>query len=201
MIDSRYMASEAEPLPGVGPPPSTAGAAEPLEERVRRLEDAVASMQDTRGLEDRVVERLAERITRPPARTATGVLVEASRRMLPAAVSLVQSPPQGAAGPAALPTGDAPSRWLIFDVYDEVRTIIRMIFDRRYHCWSVRLIPVVALGLVLFSWIFIHGLLLVGPLIDRAFDVVVVFVASAALSRKAAHYRAALAQAPAWPGR
>jgi hypothetical protein len=204
MIDSRFMTTEPESAP-VGPAPApVAGSVEPLEERVRRLEAAVASLQDTRGMEDRVVERLADRITRPPAqpvRTATGVRVDASRRHLPAAPSQVESPPEAKPAPVALPAAAAGSRWLLFDVYDEVRTIIRMIFDRRYRSWSVRVIPVVALCLMLFPGMFLHGIPLVGWLLGWAFDLVVVFVASVALSRKSRHYRAALAEAQVLPGR
>jgi hypothetical protein len=204
MIDTRFMTTEPESAAPVPVPAPAPGTAEPLEERVRRLEDAVAALQDTRGMEDRVVERLAERVTRPPAppgRGAGGALVDAGRRLLPAAVKLVESPPETQPAPAALPVTDTGSRWLVFDAYDEARTIVRMMFDRRYRSWVVRLIPVAVLCLLLFSAFFLHGIFVVGWLLGRAFDLVVVFVATVALSRKARQYRAALAQANLPAGR
>ena len=57
-----------------------------LEQRVRRLEDAVAGIQDDHGVEERIVERLSDRLalsqsiqSRPPV----GLLIDAPRLLLP----------------------------------------------------------------------------------------------------------------------
>src|SRR5438105_2383035 len=72
---------EAMPLPD-------AHQMDSLEQRVHRLEDAVAAMQDTRSLEERLVERGAGRINgnATAAATTTGIIIEAGRHLLPAAL-------------------------------------------------------------------------------------------------------------------
>ena len=49
-----------EPPEGVPAAEAPGPPAEPLAQRVQRLEDAVAALQDTRPLEDRVLARVSE---------------------------------------------------------------------------------------------------------------------------------------------
>src|ERR1700731_584760 len=60
-----------------------------LEQRVRRLEDSVAQLQDLRQLEDRVTERLALRLA--PTRTADGIM-DPPPRHLPAPTAVLAHP-------------------------------------------------------------------------------------------------------------
>src|SRR5208282_5619718 len=62
-----------------------------VEQRLNRLEDALAALQDTRQLEQRIVARVAERVDRVPVAVnggapSAGTIVDAGRRLLPAAV-------------------------------------------------------------------------------------------------------------------
>jgi len=72
-----------------------------LELRINRLEDAVAHLQDTQSLEARVVERVTERLQSHEAtnaRTVAGVIVDASRHLLPALGSNASSDNAGTRG-------------------------------------------------------------------------------------------------------
>ncbi len=179
------------------PPP------ESLEQRVRRLEDAVAGMQDTRTLEERVVERVITRVKNgtpsAPAAEPPSLLAHASRKLLPAAIELVRTqvaePPPAPA--AAVPVA---RRWLLFDIYADVRTLCRMYVDRRYRVsWSALVVPVAALVLFLLSWLIISGLWVVGPLLDKVFDLLLGFVVYKVLVREIQRYRQAVAN-PGSPG-
>src|SRR4051812_8170353 len=71
-------------------------AAAALEQRVRHLEETVAGLQNPPLVEERIVERVAERLGPPPGpapRDQTGLLLDAGRRLLPAAVGLLSPPP------------------------------------------------------------------------------------------------------------
>src|SRR5947209_18597436 len=59
---------------------------EALEERVRRLEDAVAAIQDTQLMEDRVVERVVHRVEHFSAPSGPGFFAGAARMLLPRTV-------------------------------------------------------------------------------------------------------------------
>src|SRR5262245_51600085 len=76
---------------------------EALEQRVRRLEDAMAALQDTQLMEDRVVERVRQRVElhhveqpRP-----AGLFVSAARMLMPKQVEEVPPDPAHSEGGAA----------------------------------------------------------------------------------------------------
>src|SRR5581483_10101748 len=105
-------------------PDGTDEAVEALDQRVRRLEDAVAALQDTHLMEDRVVERVVQRLDHAPYalhEPAGGLLVSAARMLLPKTIDAVPSadqlppaadaPADGTAATPAAPT--ARQAWLI----------------------------------------------------------------------------------------
>jgi hypothetical protein len=163
--------------------PVAAWPPETLEERVRRLEDAVASLQDTRPLEDRLAERVAARLQSGEA--LADKVVES--RPAPPPVSAPIAPP-----PAPLP-GLAYERppWLVFDVLAELRTIVRILFDVRYSmAWSTRLTVLVLLGLIFTSdwWCPLAWVHFVGWIFVKVVDLALAFVVYKALSREAQRY-------------
>jgi hypothetical protein len=175
-----------------------------LEQRVGRLEDAVAALQDTRMLEERVVARVGERISRnalPPARESAGILIQAGRRLLPAAIETIrtqaptaEAPPR----PAGVPT---PRRsWPIFDLLGELRTIARMYLDLRYRpfmSWTACLLPPLLLTAILTSGYWLTLILpggsllprLVGDLLDKLFDLVLALFLYKIVSSQARRYK------------
>lgn len=176
----------SEPVPALPDPGSANGppvaSADHLEERVRRLEDAVAQLQDTDKLEERVSERVAKRLGRKGAKEVvrTAVAVEAAR-IVPAA-----------APPPARPAGPRPP-WLMFELWGEFRAILGMLFDPRYRLrWSTRLVPPGLFGLMLFSGFVLTRIPLVGLVLDKVVDLLLAFFVYKVLAREAHRYRAAV---------
>jgi len=168
-----------------------------LEQRVHRLEDAVAALQDTRQLEERLVERVTDRVsrTRLAGRDAPGLVIEARRHLLPATIGLIQSAtdaPDAGALPEAQP---ARAPWLIFDVYAEARAMFRMFVDPRYRMGRWTWLATAGLFVaILTSWIWLPGTFLLpgwfSTILVKAVDLVLAFFLFKVLSREAHRYRA-----------
>lgn len=171
-------------------PPPVRNGLEAVEQRVHRLEDAVAALQDTRQLEDRLTERVTERIRHqaPVAQEPAGMIVEAHRPMLPRALEWVRSQATPVAGAAA------PSRqsWLVVDAVMEARAVLHMFFDPRYRLgWGVRGLTLGLLALILLTgWIPGTGLPLVGFVLNKVLDLILAFFLYKILSRESRRYRA-----------
>jgi hypothetical protein len=166
-----------------------------LEQRVRRLEDAVAQLQDTRYLEDRVLERLAARGRLNAVRDSAGLILDAGRQLLPVAADVIRTETRAAESHARATPAAAPRTWLAFDIFADVRTMVKMFFDRRYRLsWTCRVVPAILLIFILLSQWLVPGagIPLLGPILDKLIDVVLALVALKILSREAARYRAAV---------
>lgn len=172
-------------------PPANGSRLETVEQRVHRLEDAVAALQDTRQLEERLVERVSDRIRResPVAQAPPGLLVEARRTLLPKAIEWVR-------GPNDVPAGEpkpAHQGWLVFDALIEARVIFTMFFDPRYRMgWGVRGLTLGLLAFILVSsWIIPGtGLPIVGTILTKAIDLTLAFFLYKVLTRESRRYRA-----------
>jgi hypothetical protein len=178
-----------------------------LEQRVRRLEDAVATLQDTRPLEERVVERVSRRLKRNIAQTipASSTVVNPGRQLLPAALDLIRTRADEAERRSAIPSGNLPRPWLVFDAFAEVRTMVRMFLDPRYRpTLAGRIAPLALLALVMTSWIWIPGTTILPTslmtIIDKTVDIALAFVAFKILHREARRYREIVADLPSHGG-
>jgi len=177
---------------------------EVLEQRVRRLEDAIAALQDTQLMEDRVVERVRQRVGLhhvEPVRPA-GLIVSAARMLLPKQVEEVPSDQAhadaGAAGvdgatangaPAPPPEAAQPG-WLLVELYREIRGMMRMFADHRYRMsWTGKAVPLAAILVAVISWLLISGIPLVGGLLDRVVDLTLIVLVYKAMSRELCRYR------------
>ena len=171
-----------------------------LEQRVRRLEDAVATLQDTCPLEERVVERVSRRLNRPTqALQESGGVLNTRRQLLPAALDLIRTKADDAQRRA--PSGLPGRAWLFFDAYAELRTMVRMFLDPRYRpTWPARVIPLALLVLILTSWIWLPVPSILGTtiltLLDKMVDVALAFLAFKILSREARRYRELVTDLP-----
>src|SRR5947209_8848348 len=74
-------ADEAVPRPEQ-PPPEGDLSQDALHERIRRLEDAIAALQDTRSLEERVLNRVTETV-RPRVAGSSFQRLDGDRRPTP----------------------------------------------------------------------------------------------------------------------
>jgi hypothetical protein len=161
----------------------------PLEGRVQRLESAVAALQDTQALEDRVAERVAARLE-STVNSKVQTMAATDQRVSGAAM-------MAAAGDAlravATPVGQSVAQmpWLIVDLYQEVVAIARMFFDLHYKVgWSTRLLVLVLVPAILTShwWLPFSHVVVIGELFDKVVDLILAFVVVKALSREARRY-------------
>ena len=189
------VATQNEPsLPPGSWPPDT------LDQRLRRLEDAIASLQDTRPLEDRITERVTQRLQGRPASGVADKVME--RRPSPPPTAGNASPPVPPAPVAVAPPPVLRQPWLLFDLIAELRAMVRMFFDVRYHVgWSTRLTVLVLLPLLLLSrfWLPLSWVPVAGPVFDKLVDLLLAFVIYKALSREAHRYLQTRAAYPPFP--
>lgn len=155
-----------------------------VEQRLRRLESAVAALQDTNLMEDRVVDRLAQKSKRTPLtalRDTASVIVDAGKALVPVGASSSASNPKP-------PPNDMPG-WLLVDLWTEIRTFGRMIFDHRYpFSYAGRFGPVIIACAYVFSWLFLGGV--IGSFIERIIDIALAFSLYKIMSREVQRYRA-----------
>jgi hypothetical protein len=174
--------------------------------RVRRLEDAVAALQDTNLMEDRLVERVVQRIDHAPDPFAPsgGLLMGAARMLLPKTIDAAS------AGEPLVPAADGPANgaptvegtpagrpsWVLVEVVRDFRAIGRMLMDYRYRMsWTGRVVVPAAIAVAVLSWWLLSGSFLgVGTVIDKTIDVVLVVVVYKVLGREVQRYRELLSR-------
>jgi hypothetical protein len=150
-----------------------------LEARVRRLEEEVGALQDTKALEERIVERVTERLQK----------VASSDRFT------AVPPIQTGAGAAPEWGQAAPRRrhaWLLYDLVADARLIVVMFFDRRYAlAWTTHLVVWLFIPAILTSswWFPPAWIPILGQYLDKLFDLLLAFCVYKALSREVRHYR------------
>ena len=192
MIDRGLIAGDAGTPAGLTPVDASPSApTQPLEARVSRLEDAVAHLQDTRQLEERVVERVSSRLKESAATNQ-------------AATGFTAHPARHASRVDATSHADnhflwrlRPS-WFVYEAYAEARAIIHMYFDRRYRLsWQCKVIPLVLLFFFATSWFWIPFTsvlpwFIVSP-INKTIELILALLLYKFLTREASRYRAFLA--------
>jgi hypothetical protein len=187
MIQEQALAGEGSESSEPGLPPDS------LEQRVHRLEDAVAAIQDTRLLEARVLERVLQESAKaaPPARPPAAQQVFDSARFKPQRPS-----PPPVAAPVAPRPASAPSLqqapWLLLELAAELRAMCAMFFDRSYRTgWTTRLALFVLVPLIVLShwWFPFAWVPIIGPIVDKLADLVLAFFLYKALAREASRYR------------
>jgi hypothetical protein len=185
-----------------------------VEERLRRLEEAVALLQDTKRIEEQVLSRIEQK--RPaapvaqvaqapvarvaqapvaavagPPRPLSGELAMAGRVLLPAAVGAVRAQSELA---QAAPSVSAKPPWLIFEMAAELRAMFWMFFDRRYQVqWFTWLAPILAIVLAFNAWFFLGGTALFGfgHLLEKLIDLPIAYTTYKVLQRESLRYRQA----------
>jgi hypothetical protein len=184
---------------------------EQVEERLHRLEQAIAAMQDTKLMEERLLERMKGQLESSPAaaappmativppenHAANDMLVNAGMTLLPGALRAVSSGINSATDPrnyhSQRPSMFSAQSWLLLDVIQELRTFGMMLLDFRFHpSWTVKTVPVCCLVLLILNFIFLGG-------IFHLFDVIPIVIGYKALSREAARYRVELPYMPPRP--
>ena len=204
MMDGAAMTEAAGDATAGAPPRDEVIAS--LEQRVRRLEDALAALQDTQQLEERVVERLAraappaQPVATPattPAADSSNLLLDAGRHLLPAAVKVFHA--EARAADAQVRAGGQATRpaWLLIDAYAEARAMVHMYLDPRYRMtWTGRVVPLVLVIAIVTSSIWFPGLAaasslspFLGILLMKPVDLVLAYFLFRILGREARRYR------------
>ncbi len=180
---------------------------ESLEQRVKRLEDALASLQDTRVLEDRVFQRVSLKMEapKPPPDPPPKSKEQPVPENLQEKVSANEKPPgpdisenikEKAGEFISTSTGVSPQvvrhSWFLWDVWSELRTILRMFFDVRYRlAWTTRLAVSILLVLILTSqwWVPFASIPWIGPIWDKVVDLILAFFMFKILVREGQRYR------------
>jgi hypothetical protein len=170
-----------------------------LEQRIRRLEDALAQLQSQQGIETRIVGQPAP--PRPPsnppaappaapAAASTAALFDMGKRLLGTAAEAITPT---AAPPSPPATARARAVWFLWDTWAEARAIVRMFVDPRYHLpWSARIFPIVLLAAILFSkyWVPGSSIPILGDwLLVKLVDTLLAFVLFNWLGHEARRYR------------
>lgn len=169
---------------------TTPDAVESLERRVHRLEQAVAALGDTQLMEDRVVERVAQRVEP----TQNGGLLSGASRLWKRGERKAAPDSAGAAEPAPAPSPApepprAPSGWLLTEFVHELRTVFRMFGDYRYRMsWAGRIVPVVCIIVAVLSYFVVRMIPLVGWAIDTAIGIVLVIIVYKSMAREVRRY-------------
>jgi len=192
-----------------------------IEERVRKLEASVRELQETRVTEDAVADRVILRLRAMageprPLPAGDGVLLDAAGPVVPAPppaalalpapgpapemsaapIPAPNPPPQG----AVLHPPDAPDparrRWLLAQLWDELRLIVRMYFDSRYRVSRTAqfALPAVLVLFALNYFVFSMTLAIpvVSPVLERVVCVLLGVLFYRILTREITRYRAVL---------
>ena len=205
MLDPTPLTDNGNPAEA---PPQGPDAAAALEQRVRRLEDAVAQLQDTRQVEDRIVERLTQQRNEAVVRDSAGMILDAGKRLLPVAAGMIQSETRTAEAQARGTAAPLRRSWLLFDLMAEARTMVRMFVDPRYRMtWPGRLVLPVLGILLLATWWELGSLSklsfveVIMALLEKVADLVLAFLAYKVLTREVSRYREQIPDAPLPPPR
>jgi hypothetical protein len=180
------------PVPPMAIPAETRS----LEQRIRRLEDALAQLQEQRGIDTRIAAHppappAAVPPPAPAAPASTAALFDAGKRLLGAAANAVTQAPAPSSAPP--PSANGGILWLLWDTWDEARAIVRMFLDPRYRLpWSSRAIPLAVLVLILTSkyWLPGSSIPFLGDwLLVKLVDLLLAFLLFKWLGHEARRYR------------
>jgi hypothetical protein len=182
-----------------------------MESRMRRLENAIAAIADTRDIEERVLEKMKSRVEPQPPVAALAppvqsqpppalpvppeMLVAAGQALLPSALNAMSAGLAAATDPRNAqpqqPSLLSPQAWLMTDLLMELRSFGMMFLDFRFRpSWTVRIVPLACLAMIVLNYFLLTAL----P--ERLFDIFLVVLAYKSLARDAARYRQEMALLP-----
>jgi hypothetical protein len=188
MIDRGPMIEDPATPPEEPPRGLPKRTSESLEQRVDRLEDAVAALQDTHLMEERIMDRVVHRLNRDHAGDSIGI-VDAERRTSPPPRESEESSPE--APPRPVPSVAAKPAWLFVETLAELRAMVAMFFDTRFRVgWGAYFSVLVLAFVLVSSWLlpFSHLPVVGGPL-DKAVGLILALFAYKRLHREVTRYR------------
>lgn len=171
--DFERMMADAPPDPPPPPLPSPPPSTEAMEERMRKLEEAITNL----------ARMQREPAPPPPGQSVIGAaqaLVQVGRHLLP---------------PVPLSTGAHPGQagrlWYFTDMLAELQAIYFMYVDPRYRLsWVGRIVPPLLLVLFLTSgWWVQYSFCGVGALVSKPIELALCYLMFKVVSMEARHYR------------
>ena len=160
-----------------------------LEGRVHRLEEAVAALQDTHLMEERIVEKLRGETQR--GETLHGG-PQAKVGPLPPDSDKVSATPPSPAPPAhEMPPWNAQTVPPRLSGLAEFRAMVRMFFDMHYHvAWTTRMLTIIIVGLIVTShWWFPPSYVpAIGFIFEKTIDIILAFLLYRVLGNEARRY-------------
>lgn len=147
-----------------------------LEDRVRRLEDVIASLH-------LAPQEWLEPVRPPKEKTPDANGIVSGPRATPVPKEL--PPPKPITKPAL-----RGQPWLLVDIYAELRAMMRMFLDPRYSLtWQTRLLtPLMVIAIVL-SRMLLSSIPIIGWLLDLVIYPIMLYFLFKVLSREATRYR------------
>jgi len=156
-----------------------------LERRVQSLEKEIGALKDTKALEERVADRVTERLQKTTYSNQFTATPPAAG--VPPAVPFAKAIP--------IPRGNY--AWLFFDMFVDARFFFLMLFDKRYTlAWTTHVVLWVLIPVILTSawWFPAAYIPFLGPFLDKALDLILAFFVYKTLSREVSRYRQMLGQ-------
>jgi hypothetical protein len=191
----------------------------PLEERLRRLEDALAQVPDAGQIESRIVERVSQRLGSerpiPVAQIApapavapqtpnltipAGMILDVGKRILNSSGNAMTRPPAMQEHPDAAMMNGVRRTYMFFEMLTEMRAIWCMYTDPRYRMsWGGRMVPLALALFLLTSSFLVPGaqISIVGTFIDKLVCAIPAFVLFKLLTYEARRYRETAPDLPA----
>lgn len=184
---------------------------EKLENRLERLEKAIAALSDTQLMEERLVQKVITRVPPPTAalapppsstgNSAAGAIYEAGKAILPGALRVVTSELNAATDPkTGVPARGsflAPQSWMLTDLLYDLRTFFALYVDYRYRpSWTSRIVPLAVVGLLILNIVMRQTSGLMGIFMEYILDPIALLILFKTLSREAVRYREHVAHLP-----
>lgn len=144
-----------------------------LERRVEALETKVAALPDSRQIDERIQASLP-----PPVDPTQPFSIKDVTLPIPNADTIVAT---------------AKTTWAIVEMFSEIKTLLVMLVDRRYHMgWLTRLVAVILLVAILLShwWVPFGGFdNVISRLIDKSADLILGLILFMVLSYEMRRYK------------
>lgn len=192
MIEQALLTEPTATANGGEPNGAAPKAAELLEQRVFRLEQAVAALQEAAPVEDRIVEKVTERLNGSAApQESSNLVMEAGRRLLPTALGIVGGQTHADPEPPKAPK-QAHKSWLLHEAYLEARTMLEMYTNSRYRqqmTWTSRVMPLVLLVAIFTTSFWLPVPAIVSGPVGTLVDLVLAFILFKILNREAQRYK------------
>jgi hypothetical protein len=162
-----------------------------LEDRIRKLEAALAERPATDEVTDRVIEKLSAMAAERERNPESGRML-----VLASPASAAPPPPQGAVLHPPAPVEATERRWFLHQVAVELRLVATMYFDPRYRISRTTQFALPGIVLVMiFNYFFFSmwvNIMFLSPVAERLLIVILTLLGYKLMTRELTRYREVL---------